>query len=132
MHWVAYGAVLKKNRSPDAHHVGQNALHRRPPLRLRGRPTPTKKTNRGTTFTGKFLFIRPKSGPEMVNFWGLAGPGARETLSKGGGLRPPPFGMVFEAAGAAQIPKIGDFRPAQQPCIESVGFNMVLIVFLKG
>ena len=30
-----------------------------------------------------------------------------------------PSGIFFGAAGAAKTPKIGDFRPAQKPCIEN-------------
>ncbi len=35
------------------------------------------------------------------------------------GRSPPPSGMVFGAAGAAQSPKIGDSRRATNPCIEN-------------
>jgi hypothetical protein len=45
--------------------------------------------------------------------------GARETIQKYGGRSPPHFGMVFGAAGAAQTPKIDDFRPAQKSCIKN-------------
>ncbi len=38
--------------------------------------------------------------------------GAPETIPKGGGLRPPPLGMVSGAPGAAQTPTIDDvYRP---------------------
>ena len=35
---------------------------------------------------------------------------APKTIPRGWGRSPPPFGMVFGAAGAAQTPKIDDFR----------------------
>ncbi len=35
---------------------------------------------------------------------------ARETLPKGGGLRPPPFKRVSRAPGAGQTPKIDHLR----------------------
>ena len=35
---------------------------------------------------------------------------ALETIPNGGGLRPPPFGMVSRPPGAAQTPKMTDFR----------------------
>ncbi len=37
-------------------------------------------------------------------------PGAPETIQKGGGRRPLPFGMVLGAPGAVQTPKIDDIR----------------------
>jgi hypothetical protein len=37
-------------------------------------------------------------------------PGAPETLAKGGGLRPPPFARVSGATGAAQTPKMTNFK----------------------
>ena len=53
----------------------------------------------------------------IFGFW--AAPGARETMQKCGGLRPPHFGMAFGAPGAAQTPKIDDFRPAQKSCMKN-------------
>ena len=47
--------------------------------------------------------------PEIVDCWGLGGPGGPRTILEGGGLRPPPFGMVFGAPGAVQTPKIDAF-----------------------
>jgi hypothetical protein len=44
----------------------------------------------------------------MFGVW--VGPGAFETLQKGGGLRPPLFARVSGAPGAAQIPKITDLQ----------------------
>ena len=44
----------------------------------------------------------------ILGVW--AAPGAPETLPKGGGLRPPPFGRVSGAPGAAQTPKMADLR----------------------
>ncbi len=37
-------------------------------------------------------------------------PGAPDTLPKGGGVLSPPFGRVYRAPGAAQTPKMTDFR----------------------
>ncbi len=48
-----------------------------------------------------------------------AAPAAPKTKPVGGSLRPPPFGLVFGTAGAAQTPKIGDPRPAQKPCMNN-------------
>ncbi len=48
-----------------------------------------------------------------------AAPAAPQTFPKRGGLSPPPSGMFFWAAGAAQSPKTDDFRPAQKPCIKN-------------
>ncbi len=42
-----------------------------------------------------------------------------KTIPEGGGLRPPPSGMVFGAAGTAQTPNIDDFRPAPKPYIKN-------------
>ena len=39
-----------------------------------------------------------------------AAPGAPESLAKGKGRSPPPFGRVSGAPGAAQTPKMTDFR----------------------
>jgi hypothetical protein len=44
----------------------------------------------------------------ILGVW--AAPAAPGTLPKGGGLRPPPFGRVPGAAGAAQTPNMTDFR----------------------
>ncbi len=44
----------------------------------------------------------------ILGVW--AAPGARETLPKGGGLRPPPFGRVSGAPGFIQTPKMADFK----------------------
>ncbi len=48
-----------------------------------------------------------------------AAPAAPKTISIGGGRGPPPSGMVFWAAEAAQTQKIYDFRPAQKACIKN-------------
>ena len=62
---------------------------------------------RGCTLGKKFKFVK---GPKSV-IWGVwAAPGAPETFPKGGGLRPPPFARVSGAIGAAQTPKMTDFR----------------------
>jgi hypothetical protein len=60
------------------------------------------------------------AGRRSLTSWVWAAPAAPKTIAKGGELRPPPFGIVFWAAGAAQTPKVDDFRPAQQPCIKNL------------
>ncbi len=57
--------------------------------------------------------------PEIVDFWVWAAPAAPETIPEGGERRPPPFGMVFGAAGAAQTPKINDSWPAQSHILKT-------------
>jgi hypothetical protein len=42
-----------------------------------------------------------------------------KSMPKCGGRSPPYFEMAFGAPGAAQTPKICDFRPAQKPCIKN-------------
>ncbi len=64
--------------------------------------------------------------PEIVDFGGLGGPAALKTIPEGRGLRPPPFGMVFGAAGAVQTHKILKFRPAQEPCIKNSSVHGLL------
>ena len=59
---------------------------------------------RGCTLAGNLEFFKD---PEIGH---CGGPGARETLPKGAGRRPTPFGMVSRAPGAAQTPKMADFR----------------------
>ncbi len=63
--------------------------------------------SRGCTLGGKFQVFKGRKSV-ILGVW--AAPGARETIPLGGGLRPPPFGRVSRAAGAAQIPKMTDFR----------------------
>ena len=49
------------------------------------------------------------------SIWGvLAAPGGRETLQKGWGRSPPPFWKVSRPPGAAQTPKIDDFRSVKK------------------
>ncbi len=50
----------------------------------------------------KFIFLVLT---EIGHFGGLDGPGAPETLPKGGGRSPRSFGWVSGAPGAAQTPK---------------------------
>ncbi len=59
------------------------------------------------------------AGRQSIIFEVLAAPAARKPIPEGGGLRPPPFGIVCWAAGAAQTPKIDDLLPAQKPIIEN-------------
>ncbi len=49
-------------------------------------------------------------GRKSAIFGVWAALGALETLQKGGGLCPPPFARVSRAPGAAQTPKMTDFR----------------------
>jgi hypothetical protein len=70
--------------------------------------------------TKPYKFIGDIHGPKpykFIGFWAgrassisgiWAAPAAPKTMPKGGELRPPPFGMVLGAAGAAQTPEIGD------------------------
>ncbi len=41
-----------------------------------------------------------------------AAPAAPKIMPEGGGLRPPPSGIVFGAGGAATTPKIDELQPA--------------------
>jgi hypothetical protein len=66
------------------------------------------------------------AGRESLIFGVWAAPAAPKTIPKGGGLRPPPSGMVLGAAGAAQTPKIDDIRPAQTPCIQNLSVSLGL------
>ncbi len=52
------------------------------------------------------FFEDRKSG--IFGVW--AALGARETIPKGGGRSPPPFGRASGAPGVAQAPKVTDFR----------------------
>ena len=57
---------------------------------------------------GYFQFFKDRKSV-ILGVW--VAPGARETIPLGGGLRPPPFGRVSMAPGAAQTPpNIGVFR----------------------
>ncbi len=53
--------------------------------------------------------------PEIVDVWGLNDPSYRKTDWKRWGAKTPPLPMGFAVGGAAQIPKIYDFRPDQPP-----------------
>ncbi len=53
----------------------------------------------------------------ILGVW--ATPAAPKTIPEGGVLRPPPFGLVVGAAGAAQTQQIADFWPAQKQCIKN-------------
>ena len=55
--------------------------------------------------------------PEIADFGGLAGPGSRKTLPKGGGRSPSLFKRVSRAPGACQTPKIGHVRVRGGSCI---------------
>ncbi len=62
---------------------------------------------RGCTLDG--YTISKKQGSEVGNFRGLGGPGAPETLSKGGG-RSPPFSIGFPAGGGRIDPQNRRFQ----------------------
>jgi hypothetical protein len=73
------------------------------------RPSLAPRPLRGCTVGGyeiDQLFKDRKS--VILGVW--AAPGAPETLPKGRGRSPPPSGMVSGAPGAAQTPKMTDFR----------------------
>ena len=54
--------------------------------------------------------------------WGVwAAPGGRDTFQKAGGLRPPLFWKVSRPPGAAQTPKIDDFRSVKKSDIKNPG-----------
>ncbi len=59
-----------------------------------------------------FLFVVKGGNSVILEFW--AAPGAPKALPKGGVLRPLPFGRVSGAPGAAQTPKLTDFRSLQK------------------
>ncbi len=56
---------------------------------------------------GGFQFFKDRKSV-ILGVW--AAPGAPEALPKGGGLRPPFFGMLSRASGATQTSKMTDFR----------------------
>jgi hypothetical protein len=62
--------------------------------------------HRACTLEGYNLFEDLKSA--ILGVW--AAPGARDTIPKGGGRSPPPFGRASGAPGATQTPKVADFR----------------------
>jgi hypothetical protein len=64
--------------------------------------------NVAVLWAGKFTILKDRKSI-ILGVW--AAPGAPETLAKGGGLRPPPVGKVSGAPGAAQTPKMTDFKP---------------------
>ncbi len=65
---------------------------------------------RGCTLAGSKVleFVKYRTSV-MFRVW--AAPGAPETLANGGGRCPQPFARVSGAPGAAQTPKMIDFRP---------------------
>jgi hypothetical protein len=70
-------------------------------------------------YTLEFLIYDSWAGRESLIFGVWAASASPKTIPEGGGRSPPPSGMVFGAAGAAQTPQIGDFRPAEKSCIKS-------------
>ncbi len=62
--------------------------------------------------------------PSSYNVLGFGKPRRPQTpFQKVGGRSPAPSGMVLGATGAAQTPKIGEFRPAQKPCIKNISLS---------
>ena len=57
---------------------------------------------------------------EIVDFWGLGGPGGRQTFQQGGG------GHFARPFGAAQTPTIDDCRSVKKLCI-TIGFSCPLL-----
>ena len=85
-------------------------------LRRSPREEGRQKHNKKFPYTWVFntwFFGAGKKSPICV-VW--AAPAAPKPISKGGGRSPPPSGMVFGAAGAAQTPKIDAFRLAPKTC----------------
>jgi hypothetical protein len=66
-----------------------------------------------------FFYIWFLGRPEIVEFWGLGGPGGPRNHSRRWGATPPPSGVVFGAAGAAQTSQIDDFPPVPNSCIKN-------------
>jgi hypothetical protein len=62
------------------------------------------------------------AGRKSSIFYVWAAPATPKNIPGGGGLHPPPFGMVLGVAGAAQTPKSVDLQPAPKPCIKNLGF----------
>jgi len=56
-------------------------------------------------FSTEFCFQTPLRTATLLPQPPVAAQGAPESLSKGGGLRSPPFGRLSAAPGAAQAPK---------------------------
>ncbi len=75
--------------------------------------------SQGSPHTLGFLMHGFWAGRPSSIFGVRAAPAAPQTIQKCGGRSPPDFGMVFWAPGAAQAPKIDDFRPAQNSCIKN-------------
>ncbi len=61
--------------------------------------------------------------PEIVDFWGLGGPGGPKPFPTGVPRSGPLVGRCFGATGAAQTTKISDFRSTPKPCIKSFGIS---------
>ena len=61
------------------------------------------------------LVLSNRKGKSWI-FGVWAAPGGRETLKKGGRLRPPSFWKASRPPGAAQTPKFDDSRSVRKPC----------------
>jgi hypothetical protein len=59
----------------------------------------------------KILFFRD---PEIIDFEVWTAPGAPDTIPKGGGLRPPPFGVVSGVPVPSRPQTIDDFWVPEQ------------------
>ncbi len=85
-------------------------MRRLPPMQP---PRPARRRLAATIPLGFFIHDF-WAGRKSPIFAVLAAPGAPKTMQKYGGLRPPYFCMVSRAPGAAQTPKIDDFRLAKK------------------
>ncbi len=83
-------------------------------------------SQRPEPYTLGFLIHTFLGRPEIVDVWGLGGPGGLKAIPEGGGLRPLPSGGVVGAAGVAQTTKTDGFRPAQKPCIKNPSVHCIL------
>ncbi len=66
----------------------------------------------------------------MFGVW--AAPAAPKTIQKYGGFAPHIFCLVSRAPGAAQTPKIDDFRPAQRSCTKNLSVSYLKLKFTFG
>ncbi len=109
-----------KSQQWDGHHSKYSWVHGPSAVRtiaLRPQSAPEARPPEiGTTITLGFL-MRGFWVGRTVDFWGLGGTGGPKNTSKLWGAK------VFWAAGAAQTPKIDDFRPAQKACIKNLSVS---------
>ncbi len=122
-HFVNVEPAEKRRTQDDEEEIGGPAGHAatsaamaaraaRPP----GRQRLLSQNGYGYTWVFNTWFEASRKSP-IFGVW--AAPAPQKNLPKGGGRRPPPFGMVCGAAGTAQTPKIDDLRPAPKPCLNN-------------